>query len=193
VIPVTLASQSAARKALLTAAGVSFTAVSPGVDEDLVKAELARYPVRDIALALADAKALAVTAPGLIIGADQTLEFEHGLYDKAADIDEARDRLLLMRGKTHELHSAVAVARDGAVIWKERVTAALTMRNFGDAFLASYLAANRDAVLSSVGGYQLEGAGLQLFDKIEGDYFAILGLPMLGLLDLLRREGALAS
>lgn len=192
--PVTLASQSAIRASLLRAAGVVVSTASPGVDEDVVKARMSGATPREIAIALADAKALALAGvrPGLIIGADQTLEFEGRSFDKAADVDEAHQRLSMLRGKTHALHAAVAVAEDGKVIWRDVASVRLTMRPFSDHFLAAYLAGNEGA-LSSVGCYQLEGEGAQLFSSIEGDYFAILGLPLLSLLDCLRREGALVA
>ena len=192
--PVTLASKSAIRASLLRAAGVVVSTASPGVDEDAVKAEMAGASPREIAVALADRKALALSGKreGLVIGADQTLEFEGRSFDKAADVDEARERLIMLRGKTHELHAAVAVAQGGEVIWRDVASVRLTMRPFTDIFLAAYLAGNEGA-LSSVGCYQLEGEGAQLFSSIEGDYFAILGLPLLSLLDCLRREGALTA
>ena len=194
---VTLASTSRARRALLEGAGVSFEAVDSGLDEKVTKAWLksqGAWP-RKIAEALAEAKALkaAEGREGLVIGADQTLEFETGLYDKVATLDEARERLKLLRGKPHQLHSAVVVARDGAAVWRERVSATLTMRDFSDAFLEDYLASEGAAALGSVGCYRLEGPGAQLFASIEGDYFAILGLPLLGLLAFLRENGALCA
>ena len=192
---VTLASQSRIRGDLLRAAGVVFDTRSPGVDEHEVKCELMHSSASTVAQVLADEKALAVSRggySGLVIGADQTLEFEGRLYDKAENITEARDRLKTFRGKSHHLHAGVSLARDGALIWRETVTATLTMRDFSDAWLDAYLAAHGEEVLSSVGCYQLENVGVQLFSAIEGDYFAILGLPMLGLLEALRREGALA-
>ena len=194
---ITLASKSAARAQLLAGAGVSFGTVGSGVDEDAAKARLLSDDAdpRDIALALAETKALVVSTrrSGLIIGADQTLDLDGSLFDKVATLDEARHRLERLRGREHQLHSGVAVARDGAVIWRETRSATLRMRDFSDGFLAAYLARNGEAALSSVGCYQLEGEGLQLFDRIEGDYFTILGLPMLGLLALLRREGVIAA
>ncbi|HEY3696063.1 Maf family protein [Phenylobacterium sp.] len=194
---VVLASQSGTRKALLQGAGVAFAAVSSGVDEDAVKRELLAQAAtpREIAGALAERKALRISAgrPEYVIGADQTLELEGRLYDKVATLDEARERLALLRGRTHRLEAAVVVAKSGAVIWRETATATLTMRVFSDAFLQQYLAREGDDVLSSVGCYRLEGLGAQLFSHIDGDYFAILGLPMLGLLELLRGEGVLTA
>jgi septum formation protein len=194
---IVLASQSASRKAILTGAGVPFEAASPGVDEDALKVGLlARGATpRDVAVALAEAKALALprAADELVIGSDQTLEFEGRLYDKAASVDEARERLKLLRGRTHRLEGCVVVARAGQVLWRETATSTLAMRDFSDAFLDDYLATEGPAALGSVGCYRLEGPGAQLFTRIEGDYFAILGLPLLGLLDLFRREGALPA
>lgn len=192
---VTLASQSRVRGDLLRAAGVEIDNASPGVDEDAVKRRLSSSSPREIAGVLADEKALAVSnaRDGLVVGADQTLEFEGRLYDKAATVAEARERLLEFRGKAHQLHAAVSLARGDDVIWRETVTATLTMRAFSQAWLDAYLADHGEEALSSVGCYQLENVGVQLFSAIEGDYFAILGLPMLGLLEALRREGVLAQ
>jgi septum formation protein len=196
VTSVVLASQSASRAAILRGAGVDFETASPGVDEAAAKASLLAEGAtpRDVADALAELKAVRVSLrrPGLVIGADQTLDLEGALYDKAESVGEARERLKTFRGKRHKLHAAVVVALDGAPIWREVDTASLTMRPFSDAYLEGYLARNGEAVLASVGCYQLEGEGAQLFERIDGDYFSILGLPLMGLLDLLRRHGALA-
>jgi len=195
-VTITLASTSKARRALLEGAGVDFEAVDSGLDEEITKAWLTAQGAwpRKIAEALAEAKALkaATGRTGLVIGADQTLEFETGLYDKVATLDAARERLKLLRGKPHQLHSAVVVAKDGTAVWRERASATLTMRDFSDDFLEHYLATEGAAALGSVGCYRLEGPGAQLFERIEGDYFAILGLPLLGLLAFLRDQGALA-
>ena len=192
-----LASKSAARRAVLTGAGVPFEVAVAGVDEDAVKtAMLAQGATpRDVADALAEIKAVKISAgrPGFVIGSDQTLEFEGQLYDKAETLDAARERLKTMRGKPHRLHSAVVVAREGAPIWREVVSATLTMRDFSDDFLEDYLAAEGEQALGSVGCYRLEGPGAQLFSSIEGDYFTILGLPLMGLLDLFRRHGVLKA
>jgi len=194
---IVLASKSSARRAVLDGAGVPYEAATAGVDEDAVKAGMLAEGAnaRDIADALAELKAIKVSRSraGLVIGADQTLEFEGALYDKAETVAQARARLQALRGKPHRLHSAVVVAKEGAPIWREVVTATLTMRDFSDAFLDAYLASEGEAALGSVGCYRLEGPGAQLFSKIEGDYFAILGLPLVGLLDLLRRHGELAA
>ena len=191
---VVLASTSAIRRQVLEGAGVAFTCVPAGVDETSIKDSLLAEGVspRDIADALAEAKAVKVSRrhTGLVIGADQTLEFEGRLFDKAHSVDEARERLKEMRGKSHKLHCGMVVARDGQPIWREVITTTLRMRPFTDDYLEGYLERNSPDILASVGCYQLEGEGVQLFDKIDGDYFAILGLSMIPLLDLLRRHGA---
>lgn len=191
---ITLASQSAIRAKVLAAAGIAVEKASPGVDEDVLKATMADATPARIATALADEKALAVSRrrEGLVIGADQTLDFEGRLFDKAKDLAEARERLLMLRGKTHRLHAGVSLARGDEVIWRTLSTSTLTMRDFSEAFLDDYLARNPQ-VLASVGCYELEGEGVQLFDKVEGDYFAILGLPLLGLMQALRDEGVLSA
>lgn len=193
--PVTLASKSPARAALLRDAGVVFEAVSPRVDETSVKASLLAEGAtpREIAEALAELKAMRASgsAYGLVIGADQTLDLDGRLIDKAATLAELRETLLALRGRSHKLHSAVVIAKEGAPIWREVRTATLSVRPFSDAWLDAYLGREGDALLGCVGGYRLEGPGLQLFDRIDGDYFTILGLPMLGLLDFLRLHGAL--
>ncbi len=190
-----LASTSSARRAVLEGAGVLFEAVRSGVDEDAAKAALLAKGAgpKAIAEALAADKALAVSKgrPGLVIGADQTLELDGRLYDKVETLAAARDRLAELRGRAHQLHSAVAVAEGGRTIWAETVTATLSMRAFSDAFLDDYLAREGEAALGSVGCYRLEGMGVQLFEAIVGDYFTILGLPLMGLLELLRARGVL--
>jgi len=195
--PIVLASKSPARRAILQAAGVPVALASAGVDEAHEKARLLARGAspREVAEALARLKAERASAGGeaFVIGADQTLEFEGRLYDKVDTQEAARARLELLRGRPHELHSAVVVARQGRAVWAEVETASLTMRDFSEAFLDAYLALEGEAALGSVGCYRLEGPGAQLFSKIQGEYFAILGLPLLGLLAFLRREGALAS
>lgn len=192
-----LASKSAARRAVLDGAGVPYEARVAGVDEDAVKTAMLAEGAgpRDIADALAELKAIKVSrgSPAFVIGSDQTLDLDGALYDKAETLEAARERLRLLRGRTHKLHSAVAVAKDGAPIWREIVTARLTMRDFSDDFLDDYLATEGPHALGSVGCYRLEGPGAQLFSQIEGDYFAILGLPLMGLLDLFRRHGELRA
>jgi septum formation protein len=194
---VILASKSAARAAVLSGAGVPYEIAVAGVDEEALKQGLLAEGAgpREVADALAELKAIRVSRgrEGLVIGADQTLEFGGRLYDKAADLDEMRLRLQEFRGQTHLLHSAVVVAKDGAPIWREVVSAKLTMRAFSDAFLESYLVTEGPYALGCVGCYRLEGPGAQLFAKIEGDYFTILGLPLMGLLGLLRQHKVLPA
>ena len=194
---IVLASKSAARRAVLDGAGVPYEAATAGGDEDAGKIGLLAEGAnaREIADALAELKAIKVSRSRteFVIGADQTLEFEGKLYDKVETLAGARARLQVLRGGPHKLHSAVVVAREGAPIWREVVTATLTMRDFSDAFLDAYLAHEGEAALGSVGCYRLEGPGVQLFSKIDGDYFTILGLPLMGLLDLLRRHGELPA
>ena len=195
--PITLASNSAARMAILRNAGVVFEAVGAGVDEDAAKAGLLAEGAspRDVADALAELKAFKVSTkrPGLVIGSDQTLELDGALIDKVDTVEAARDRLIQMRGKVHKLHSAVVVARDGRPIWRVVETAKLSVRPFSDAWLDGYLQRRGEHILHCVGCYELESEGVQLFDAIDGDYFTILGLPLVGLLDFLRLHGALAA
>lgn len=195
VPPLVLASGSAARRQLLTGAGVPFSAQPADIDEEVLKEDLlakGQAPIA-IAQALAGAKALARSkqTPGLVIGADQTLDLAGTLFNKAATLGEAEASLRLLRGKTHQLHSAIALALNGQLVWQEVVSASLTMRDFSDRFLTRYLEQQGPAILSCVGAYQLESHGVQLFEQIEGDYFTILGLPLSGLLAQLRRYGIL--
>ncbi len=195
--PVTLASKSAARQAILRNAGIAFEAVGSSVDEDATKAGLLAEggSPREVADALAELKAVKVSTkrPGLVIGADQTLDFAGRLIDKVETLDQARALLLELRGKTHKLHSAVVVARDGRPIWRVVETAKLSVRPFSDAWLDGYLERRSEHILHCVGCYELENEGVQLFDAIDGDYFTILGLPLVGLLDFLRLHGALEA
>lgn len=193
-----LASKSAARSQVLAGAGVAFETAGAGVDEAAVKAGLLAEQAtpREVADALAELKAIKVSRgrPGaLVIGADQTLDLRGQLFDKAETVEEARQRLKLLRGKTHKLHSAVVIARDGEAIWRDIPAARLTMRDFSDDFLEDYLVRKGEQILSSVGCYQLEDEGVQLFSRIDGDYFTILGLPLMGLLDFLRLNGVLRA
>lgn len=195
--PVTLASKSAARQAILRNAGLDFEAVIAGVDEDATKAGLLAEGAspREVADALAELKAVKVSGkrPGLVIGADQTLDFAGRLIDKVESLDQARALLLELRGQTHKLHSAVVVARDGKPIWRVVQSAKLSVRPFSDAWLDGYLQRRGEHILHCVGCYELENEGVQLFDAIDGDYFTILGLPLVGLLDFLRLHGALEA
>jgi septum formation protein len=191
-----LASASRTRLALLEHAGIKALRDPARIDETEVKAFNRRKGAEAgvCAMALAEAKALTVAArhpKALVIGADQVLNCNGTWLDKPRGRDDARAQLLLMRGQSHELATAVCVARDANVIWHDLQRPRLTMRNFSDGLLDSYVAALGRDDLAAVGAYRLEGAGIQLFERIEGDYFAILGLPLMPLLDFLRRQGEL--
>ena len=191
-----LASKSAARRAVLTDAGVPFSVQVADVDEDAVKAAHDPADAAGLAVELARVKALAVSrhdADAWVLGADQTLAFDGGLVSKARSLDEARARLVAMRGRTHHLHSGAALARNGQIVWSGVDTAAMRVRNVSDAFLDAYLAAEGEGLLACVGSYRLEGMGSQLFEAVEGDYFTVLGLPLWPVLSELRRAGVLQS
>jgi septum formation protein len=193
-----LASGSKIRAELMRNAGLTIDVDPANVDERAVEAPLleAGFPPEDLASVLAEAKANDVSArrPGeLVIGADQILAFEGERRTKPDDMEAARRQLLAFSGKTHELLSAVVISKGGEAIWRHVSTARLTMRTLSPAFVGHYLAEAGDDVLSSVGAYQLEGLGLQLFEKIYGDYFTILGLPMLPLLAQLRELGVIEA
>ena len=190
-----LASSSKSRAEMLEAAGVAFIVEPPGLDEATMRQAISgegSLSPHDVAEVLARAKAEAVSdlAPkAYVIGADQTLALGNRRFSKPVNRDEASQQLHLLRGQTHVLHSALALVRDGAVLFEFTDTARLTMRDFSDRFLDDYLDMAGDAALSSVGGYQLEGIGIHLFEKVEGDYFTILGLPLLPLLAFMRQGG----
>lgn len=189
-----LASGSAARREMLAGAGLTFQIRPADIDEDALKTP--GVDPADLARRLAEEKARAVSEalPGQwVLGGDQTLAFDGGLISKARGLDEARARLSTMRGRTHTLQSGAALARDSQVVWSEVDSAALIMRDFSDAFLSDYLAAEGEALLACVGAYRLEGPGAQLFDRIDGDYFTVLGLPLWPVLAELRRAGVIAS
>jgi len=192
-----LASSSPTRAELLRNAGVVFEVESAEVNEAEIKTTFLaeRRAAVDCANALAEAKAMRVARrhPGsLVIGADQLLVCEGAWFDKPDDRAAARVQLLALRGKRHDLVSAVCIVRDGRLLWHCVDRSTLTMRNFSDAFLEEYLVAARADILKSVGAYRLEGLGVQLFSRIEGGHFAILGLPLLPLLDVLRDHGIIA-
>lgn len=193
---IVLASGSATRRDLLARAGVSFAVEAAAVDEDAVKQavrEETSNPAR-AAEVLAELKATRVSArhPGaIVVGADQMLDCDGVWYDKPGDRAAARAQLAALRGRTHRLTSAVVAVRDGRRLWHHTEAAKLTMRRFSDTFLDHYLDIAGDSVTASVGAYQLEGLGAQLFMLAEGDHFTILGLPLLPLLDFLRENGEL--
>ena len=193
--PLVLASSSGIRRAVLEAAGIPVEVRPAELDERALEARAAGASASEAALVLAHAKASAVAArmPGrIILGADQTLALETQRFSKPADRASARQQLLTLRGRTHDLNSAFAVVRDQDLLHGGAEVARLTMRAFSDEFLERYLDAAADAIMASVGGYQLERVGIHLFDKIEGDHFTILGLPLLPLLAFFRRQGFVA-
>ncbi|UFN48585.1 Maf family protein [Roseomonas sp. OT10] len=200
-----LASASPARIAMLRAAGLRFDAMPAAVDEATIKesAQAEDYPPAEAALLLAEAKAARIAgrlerhggADALVIGCDQLLTCEidgrERWFDKPADLAAARAHLTQLRGRTHRLHTAVLCWRGGRRVWQHVATPRLTMRDVSDAVLDAYLAAEGDALLSCVGAYRLEGPGVQLFDRVEGEHSAVLGLPLLPLLGFLRQHGVL--
>jgi septum formation protein len=189
--PLVLASQSLTRQALLANAGIDFEAVAAELDERAVQQASGLLPPGDIAALLAREKALSVSSrqPGkYVIGADQTLAQGERLFSKPAGRPQAAEQLRALAGRSHELHSAVAVARDGKILFEAVAIAGMTMRRLGEAEIDVYLDRAGEAVTSSVGAYQLEGLGVHLFERIEGDHFTILGLPLLPLLAFLRSE-----
>ena len=194
-----LASQSASRRAMLTAAGVPHEAMPPGVDEESLKAGLRAEGIdaRGLADALAEMKATKLSrrhSTRLVLGCDSVVvEADGALLDKAATRDEAADQLRRLRGTTHRLTSAAVICLGGSPVWRHVDVARLTMRVFSDAFLASYLDAEWPAIGGCVGGYRLEGRGAQLFAKIDGSHFTILGLPLLPVLGWLRVRGVIQS
>ena len=192
--PLVLASQSKVRRALLEAAGIPVEARPAHLDERAIESQVTGGP-GEVALTLAREKARTVAAMSdrsFVVGCDQTLALGERRFSKPADRAAARAQLLALRGKTHELHAAVVVCRNGAVTFGEVAVARLTMRDFSESFLDRYLDVSGDTVTASVGAYQLERTGIHLFEKIVGDHFTILGLPLLPLLAHLRREKVLA-
>jgi septum formation protein len=188
-----LASSSASRRRVLEAAGVDFVVEAPRLDEEAAKASLRAEGLapRAQADALAELKALSISRrrEGFVLGADQMLALGDEAFDKPQDRAEARAQLQRLSGATHELYSALVIARDGAPIWRHIETPRLTMRTLSDDFIDSYLERVGESAMSSVGAYQLEGLGAQLFSRVQGDFFAVLGLPLLPLLAFLREHG----
>lgn len=191
-----LASKSSARVAVLKGAGLAFEQITAGVDEESIKASLRAEgapPSRQADL-LAETKAMRVSIShnGVILGADQMLDLDGEGFDKPANRQEAREQLKRLRGKTHILQTALVACVEGAAVWRHLSQPRLRMRNFSDQFLDDYLDAIGASAFDSVGAYQIEGRGAQLFDRIDGDYFSILGLPLLPLLQWLRDRGTVA-
>ncbi|MGI6855617.1 Maf-like protein [Mesorhizobium sp. 1B3] len=192
---IVLASGSPFRRALLANAGLDFSTVRPAIDERAVEAAITgEVTPEDVASILAEAKALDVSErhpEALVIGSDQTLSLGDEIFHKPVDMEGARRHLLKLSGKTHSLNSAVVLAQGGETLWRHVGVAWLTMRKLQPAFIGRHLARVGAKALESVGAYQIEGEGIQLFDKIEGDYFTIVGLPLLPLLAALRERGAI--
>jgi septum formation protein len=192
--PLVLASQSSARQMLLANAGIAFEAIPAGLDERAIELASALSAPEEITALLARDKALVVSEKypdRFVVGADQTLILGERLFNKPAGRAQAAAQLRALAGQTHELHSAVAVARDGEILFEDVSIARMTMRPLDDAAISAYLDAAGEAVTTSVGAYQLEGLGVHLFERIEGDHFTILGLPLLPLLKFLRSQGLL--
>jgi septum formation protein len=192
--PLVLASKSNARQALLSAAGIPLEVQAADIDERKLETAAASLSPSAIAALLAREKAAAVERhhPGrLVLGADQMLALDGRRFAKPADRAAARAQVRALSGRTHELHSAIAFVHNGAGVFEHVEVARLTMRDFSDQFLDHYLDAAGSAVMQSVGAYQIEGLGIQLFDRLEGDYFTILGLPLMAVLEFLRQRGCL--
>ena len=192
-----LASGSASRRALLAGAGVDAESVKPNVDEDAAKAVMRAdgLSVRDQAMQLAELKAIKVSRArsGLVIGGDQMLNLDGEAFDKPPTLAAAKQHLQKLSGKSHHLETAIVIAEDGAPVWRFLARPKLTVRTLSVEFIERYVATCGESLLSTVGAYQLEGQGAQIFTQIEGDYFSILGLPLLPLLDYLRVRGVLVS
>ena len=191
-----LASQSASRKAMLDAAGVAFVAHPAAIDERALEAELAGATSAEIALALAEAKALAalqVDPAALVLGSDSLVEVAGRRFDKPADRDQAAEHLRFFSGKEMLLHSAAALAWGGAIVWRHGDVAHLQVRTLSAAFIERYLAAEWPAVAGCVGVFRIEALGVQLFESIEGDHFTVLGMPLLPVLSALRVHGELRA
>jgi septum formation protein len=179
---------------MLEAAGVQFEACAAAIDEEAVKAELLGLDPKSLAQALAESKALSISQDALVLGSDQTLERDDGsALGKPASREDAFAQLQSLSGRTHHLHSAAAIAERGTIVWQCTETVELTVHPLSDEFLSDYLDAEYEAIRWGVGGYRIEGPGVQLFDRIEGSHFAILGLPLLPLLAYLRERGVMPS
>lgn len=191
-----LASGSQIRRQILGDAGIAFETVKSQVDEDALKLAHPELSPADMAVLLAEAKAAHVSEQypdDLVLGADQTMELGGALLDKLPRRELARERLLAMRGRRHQLHSGLALVQAGRTVWQHQQTSDLTVRDFSEAFLERYLEAAGDELTASVGAYAFEGLGAQLFQRVDGEFHAILGLPLLPLLAALRAHGALDS
>lgn len=198
-VPLVLASASMARQKMLRSAGLVFDVEPAAIDEEDIKTAVLRDESvggADLAQILAEAKADFVSGirdDAVVIGSDQVLEFEGRVLSKPATMDIARQRLLALRGRSHELHAAAAICRDGVALWRHVETVRITMRDFTPEFLGQYMALAGTSVLGSVGGYEVEASGIHLMSRIDGDYFSVLGLPLVPVLDALRDLEVLAQ
>ena len=194
-VDIILASGSVSRRNILTNAGLMVTAIKPNVDEDALKSDMRRnnVSIRDQAMHLAEVKAIKVSAQrsGLVIAGDQMLNLEGEAFDKPKTLDEAKGHLKRLSGKSHTLETAILVAEDGNPVWRFLARPKLYVRPLTDEFIESYIDQTGDVILSTVGAYQLESLGAQIFSRIEGDFFSILGLPLLPLLDYFRARQVL--
>lgn len=194
--PLVLASTSRIRRILLEDAGIPIEPIAPEVDERAAELRAGRMTANETALLLAREKARSIGVPcagQFVLGADQTLALGRARFTKPIDMEAAREQLRALSGRTHELCSAIAIAKDGRIIYSHCEVARMTMRSLSERFLDAYLEEAGSTVTASVGAYQLETLGIHLFERIEGDHFTILGLPLLQLLSFLRREGCLAA
>ncbi len=196
-LPIILASGSLIRRQILKDAGINFKVITRPVDENAIKVSMLaeNSHLRDIPDALAEAKSVRVSSQvaGLVIGADQIMVMGGRLFDKPKDMAEVKTRLMKMRGQTHYLIGAVVISENGSPVWRHLAKTKLTMRDFTESFLDDYLKAEGDTLLESVGAYRFEGRGSQLFSNVEGDFFSILGLSLLPVMDYLRQRGAILS
>ena len=193
---IVLASQSASRRAMLDAAGIAYAAHPAHVDERAIEQALGAVPAAAVATALAEAKALAVSQarPGdLVLGSDSLVEVEGRRFDKPASLDDAAHHLRFFSGRTMNLHSAAALARDGKVVWRDSALASLRVRPLSEGFIADYLGREWPAVAGCVGVFRIEALGVQLFEEIAGDQFTVLGMPLLKVMAALRDLGELTS
>jgi septum formation protein len=184
-----LASSSTSRRKILNATGIKFLSKNPAVDEEILKMSFKGNP-KNLALMLAEEKALSVSqdySKSYVIGADQVLSFKGASFNKPKTLKQAKENLLVFRGKKHKLESATVIAHNGRIIWRLQESPVLTMRSFSDSFLNSYIKIAGDKTLLSSGGYSIEKEGSQLFSKVEGDFFTIVGLPLVPLLQKLRK------
>lgn len=190
-----LASTSRTRADMLRRAAIPFEARSPRVDEAMVKETLLAegHPPRNVADALAELKALRIRADGLVLGCDQVLDLDGTLLSKPESPEEATEQLSLQSGRTHRLHTAAVIADDGEPVWRHVATVRMTVRVLSPGYVASYVARNWDEIRHSAGSYTLEGEGARLFTRVDGDHFAVLGLPLLPLIDMLANRGMIET